>query len=134
MNKVVPLLVVDDVQRSAAFYVQGLGFTQSFIYPADQPQVAMVSLDGIQLLLETPASYEQKSGVILGLGLRGQGVELQLQMAADLDSYYLMVTSRQVEVIRPLFTTDYGMRQFTIRDVNSYVLTFIQHCPEGPAE
>ena len=30
------------------------------------------------------------------------------------------------EVVRPIFTTSYGMRQFTIRDTNGYLLTFIK--------
>jgi uncharacterized glyoxalase superfamily protein PhnB len=124
---VVPLLAVADVRAAVEFYEGRLGFTREFVYPATGPVFATVRLDGARLMFEAYDSFAAKYGGEAAGAPHGRGVDLNLTVDGDIDAYYRKVTTGGVVPVRPIFTTDYGMRQFTVRDQGGYLLTFIRH-------
>jgi len=123
---VVPLLAVDDVRAAVEFYETRLGFVREFVYPAEAPAFATVGRDGARLMLEAATGFAAKFGMEAAVWPRGRGVDLNVTLDGDLDGYYGRVTAAGAEVARPIFTTEYGMRQFTVRDLDGYLLTFIK--------
>ncbi|MDR3564713.1 MAG: hypothetical protein P4N59_25225 [Negativicutes bacterium] len=128
MQQIVPLLVVKDVLAAIDDYGRRLGFTAEFSHPPDKPMFATVKRQMVRIMFEAEASYMSKDGTgFKPRNPRGLGIELHLVMADGIDAYYETVMAAGADVIRPLFTTEYGMRQFTVRDAAGYLLTFIQH-------
>ena len=130
MASVVPLLAVADVRVAVEFYENQLGFAREFVYPAAGPLFATVRLDGARLMFEAAGAFAAKYGETAAGQPRGRGVDLNLTVDGDIDAYYLKVTAAGTVPVRPIFTTDYGMRQFTVRDQDGYLLTFIRHVAE----
>jgi uncharacterized glyoxalase superfamily protein PhnB len=123
---VVPLLAVDDVGAAVEFYEQKLLFAREFVYPAAEPVFATVGREGARLMFEAVTGFAAKFGMAAAVWPRGRGVDLNVTLDGDIDAYYGRVTAAGAEVARPIFTTEYGMRQFTVRDLDGYLLTFIK--------
>jgi uncharacterized glyoxalase superfamily protein PhnB len=87
---------------------------------------AAVGFEGVRLMLEAATGFAAKYGMQAAAWPRGRGVDVNVAMDGDIDAYYGRVTAAGAEVVRPIFTTAYGMRQFTIRDPGGYLLTFIR--------
>ena len=126
MAAFVPLLVVDDVPATVEYY-EKLGFAREFVHPAEAPVFATVTFEGARLMFEAGAGFAAKFGMEATIWPWGRGVDLNVAMDGAIDAYYGQVTAAGAEVVRPIFTTEYGMRQFTVRDLNGYLLTFIRH-------
>ncbi len=122
----VPLLVVDDVGAAVGYYEDKLGFAREFVHPADAPVFATVRFEGARLMFESGAGFAAKYGMEAANWPWGRGVDLNVAMDGDIDAYYRQVTVAGAEIARPIFTTGYGMRQFTVRDLSGYLLTFIR--------
>ncbi len=122
-----PLLTVDDVRAAVEYYEDKLGFAREFVHPADAPVFATVSFAGDRLMFEAAAGFAAKYGMEAAVWPWGRGVDFNVAMDGDIDAYYGKVTAAGAEVARPIFTTGYGMRQFTVRDLSGYLLTFIKH-------
>lgn len=127
MREVTPLLVVDDVMAAVRFYTERLGFAADLVYPEANPVFATVKCGNARFMFEAAGAYSAKGGVEPVGGARGEGVELYVTVSGDIDGYFNKLKAAGVSIARDIFTTDYGMRQFTIRDLSGYVLTFIKH-------
>ncbi len=127
MATIVPLLAVDDVQAAVEYYEGKLGFAREFVHPADAPVFATVRFEGARLMLEAAPGFAAKYGLEAAAGPRGRGMDVNVAMDGAIDELYAKVTAAGAEVVRPIFTTAYGMRQFTVRDPHGYLLTFIRH-------
>jgi uncharacterized glyoxalase superfamily protein PhnB len=124
---IVPLLTVDDVPATVDYYEGKLGFAREFVHPPDGPVFATVRYEGARLMFEAAAGFAAKYGMEAAVWPRGRGVDLNVAMDGAIDAFYDRVRAAGAEIVRPIFTTGYGMRQFTVRDLNGYLLTFIKH-------
>ncbi|MDT8902703.1 VOC family protein [Anaeroselena agilis] len=121
-----PLLAVDDVRAAVEYYEQRLLFAREFVYPSTEPVFATIGYEGARLMLEAATGFAAKYGMEAAVWPRGRGVDLNVRLDGDIDAYYERVTAAGAAVARPVFTTEYGMRQFTVRDLDGYLLTFIR--------
>ena len=126
MAAFVPLLAVDDVRAAVEHYERKLLFAREFVYPEAEPVFATMGHEGARLMLEAATGFAAKYGMEAAVWPRGRGVDLNVKLDGDIDDYYGRVTAAGADVVRPIFTTDYGMRQFTVRDLDGYLLTFIR--------
>lgn len=118
-----PNLVVADVNRSIDFYINVLGFT----FVASKPDTGtfewgMVSKDDVIIMFQTYKSLREgissikaPSGSFGTLFIKVTGVE----------NYYNLIKKR-ADVASELRLSEYGMLEFTIRDINGYYLTFAE--------
>ncbi len=122
MGTLSPLLAVRDMLATIGFYRNSLGFTMGMAFPdADNPQYADLSKDGMSLMFTTTESIGIGSDEKLGTG-----VDLYLNIDTDIDEYYNELKSKNVRIVVEIKDEPFGIRDFTVEDINGYKLTFNQ--------
>jgi uncharacterized glyoxalase superfamily protein PhnB len=122
MGVLSPLLAVRNMKETIEFYKNSLGFKVGMCFPDDNnPEYADLSKDGMVLMFipteNHGISYEEKFGI---------GVYLYMQIDGDIDEYYQELKKRGVIIAVDIKEEPYGVRDFTVEDVNGYKLTFNQ--------
>jgi uncharacterized glyoxalase superfamily protein PhnB len=103
-----PVLHVQDVEKTAAYYRDVLGFTSDFgdqtyaVVWRDNSAVHFVKSDG------------QPSGVHL------------FQWVQDVDAYHRELVDRSAEIAEAPTDRAYGIRELTVRDINGVNIVFGQ--------
>jgi uncharacterized glyoxalase superfamily protein PhnB len=122
MGYVSPTLAVRNMKETIQFYRGSLGFKMGMVFPdADNPEYADLSRDGMVIML-IPAKN-------VGVGSKqklGVGVNLYIQIDGDIDEYYGQLKSKGVKVVVDIKDEPFGIRDFTVEDINGYKLTFNQ--------
>ena len=122
MGAISPTLAVRNMKETIEFYKNSLGFKMGMAFPdANNPEYADLSKDGMVLMF-IPAEN-------LGIGSKeklGTGVNMYMQIDGDIDEYYQELEKRGVKIAVDIKDEPYGIRDFTVEDVNGYKLTFNQ--------
>jgi uncharacterized glyoxalase superfamily protein PhnB len=122
MGYLSPLLAVRDMKKTIDFYTKSLGFTLKEAFPSpENPQYADIIKDGMVLMF-IPA---QEHGIDTKEKF-GTGVYLYLQIDGDIDEYYDELKKRGVKIAVEIKDEPFGVRDFTVEDVDGYKLTFNQ--------
>jgi uncharacterized glyoxalase superfamily protein PhnB len=120
MGYLSPTLEVRDMKQTMEFYTKSLGFKMGMAFPdANNPEYVDLSKDGMVLMFVPAAN--------LGIGSEeklGTGVNLYLQIDGDIDEYYAELKKRGVRIAVDIKDEPYGIRDFTVEDVDGYRLTF----------
>jgi uncharacterized glyoxalase superfamily protein PhnB len=122
MGNISPLLAARDMKRTIEFYQKTLGFQVGVVFPTvDNPEYVDLIKDGMVLMF-IPAknigvSSEEKFGI---------GVSLYMQIDGDIDKYYEELKQKGVKLVEDIKDEPFGIRDFTIEDVDGYRLTFNQ--------
>ena len=123
-SKLTPNLVVANVERSLAFYVDTLGFTRGMTVPDAAPFVfGSVTSGAVEIFFndaaaatkEYPAFASRPIGATATMFIEMQGVDAlhdRLKMS--------------VKIVMPLVTQFYGLREFAIEDPDGYIITFAE--------
>lgn len=133
--RLIPELLVEDLDSSLAFYEGALGFTVLYGRPEDR--FAMLDKEGAQIMLE-----QKSHGCRFTNGFPahpyGQGINFQIEIA-DVDSLYRAAIARDLKIFWPLEEKWYrtgevegGNRQFVIADPDGYLLRFFTHLGDRP--
>ena len=124
MRKLIPTLMADNMDRTIAFYRDLLGFQLYEVAPDQSPYTwAVLRCDGVDLSIEARSSFlEEKEWVFLEGAPLGGTIVLYIEIEG-IDELYQRIRN-QVDVVSPLAAQPYGMREFTLRDCNGYVLAF----------
>lgn len=127
MGYLSPTLAVKDVKKSVEFYRDSLGFQVGMTFPdAANPEYADLSKDGMVLMFIPAKDVGVGSGEKVGIG-----VNLYMQIDGDIDEYYAAVKGKGVNIVANIKDEPFGIRDFTVEDIDGYVLTFNQ--PITPA-
>jgi uncharacterized glyoxalase superfamily protein PhnB len=122
MGYISPTLAVRNMKQAIQFYRDSLGFKIGMAFPdADNPEYVDLSKDGMVLML-IPANN-------VGIGAKeklGVGVNLYMQINGDIDEYYRELKNKGVRIVVDIKDEPYGIRDFTVEDINGYKLTFNQ--------
>jgi catechol 2,3-dioxygenase-like lactoylglutathione lyase family enzyme len=102
-------LAVGDVLAAVDFYVEKLGFTAGFTW-GQPPTFAGVNLGTVQLFLQQGTPNPQGSSVCF--------------MVGDADALFDFHRAGGVEVVVEPGDREYGIRDYTVRDLYGYHLTF----------
>ena len=125
---------VDDIIASMDFYENVLGFDKGEAQRFEDGRV----FHGQVWLEDVHVSFSPSSGgggpgndeitrTIKSGSKKGTGVLLYIDLGQrDVDDYYERVTGRGARVIVTLGDRPWGHRNFTMRDLDGYVLTFAQ--------
>jgi uncharacterized glyoxalase superfamily protein PhnB len=118
-KKVVPMIHVPDVRATTAWY-QAIGFTVLDTYGdgGEGLSFAILSFGDSEVMFNSGGQSSEQ---------RRREVDLYIYVD-DVDELFQRLKSR-VEVVEELHDTFYGMREFIIRDVNRFWMTFAQHLP-----
>jgi catechol 2,3-dioxygenase-like lactoylglutathione lyase family enzyme len=104
-----PCLPVRDVLAAANFYTAKLGFTLGFTY-GDPPGIAGVNLGKVQMFLERGTPNPAGCSVYF--------------VISDADELHEFHRAGGVEVVVPPADRDYGLRDYRVRDLHGYELSF----------
>lgn len=130
-----PVLMVEDVGRTVAFYHDVLGFAfvvgviegareSVTVWPAPGPLAfAMVQSGQARLMFETRASLAADMPRFAETKIGGSLI-LYLD-CDDLDALYARL-SEHAPFLKAPHTTFYGTRECSFKDINGYVLTFAE--------
>src|SRR5437763_7262228 len=140
-TKLTPNLLVANVERSLAFYVDTLGFARGMTVPDASPFVfASVVSGDLEIFFNDAASAEKEYPAFAGKpigatatmfielaegGQEGQGGQGGKSEAAGIDALYHRLQGA-LTIAMPIVTQFYGMREFAIVDPDGYVITFAQ--------
>jgi catechol 2,3-dioxygenase-like lactoylglutathione lyase family enzyme len=111
-EQVHPCLVVSDIAKAVEFYTRKLGFKLTFTW-GDPPAFAGVNLGNVQMFLKkgTP----EPNGCTVSF------------MIGNADELYEFHLANGVEIAEPIADRDYGIRDYAVRDLHGYYLSFGHH-------
>ena len=122
VRQLVPLLAVQDIQRSAEFYRDRLGFALTGKAENEGKMFwCRMERGGSAIMLQ---QAEDEDGPAKG---RGRGVSLYF-ICDDADAVYMELTSRGLQ-LSPPSVAYYGMKQVVVPEPDGYYLCF-----ESPVE
>jgi catechol 2,3-dioxygenase-like lactoylglutathione lyase family enzyme len=102
-------LMVSDVSTAAEFYTGKLGFKLGFTW-GEPPTIAGVNLDKVQMFLRKGVPDPKGCSVYFVVG--------------DADELYEFHRAQGVEVAEPIEDRHYGLRDYAVRDLHGYHLSF----------
>ena len=122
-TKIVPNLLVANVERSLAFYT-ALGFERGMTVP-DQPPFVFASVTNgpVEVFLNDRSTTAKESPQMAGLA-PGGGNTMFIEVEG-IDALHDRLRP-QVAIVMPIVTQWYGMREFAVTDPDGYVITFAQ--------
>jgi uncharacterized glyoxalase superfamily protein PhnB len=127
-KKLTPNLVVANVERSLAFYVDTLGFARGMTVPEQSPFVfASVTNGSIEIFLNDAATAIKEYPSFAGKPIGATGT-MFIEMEG-IDAFHDAVVPK-VKITMPIVTQFYGMREFAIEDPDGYVITFAERVPQ----
>jgi uncharacterized glyoxalase superfamily protein PhnB len=122
MGYLSPLLAVRNMKKTIDFYTKSLGFKLGMSFPSpDNPEYTDLSRDGMVLMFIPAANH--------GIGSKeklGTGVYLYMQIDGDIDKYYDELKKKGVKIAVDIKNEPFGVRDFTIEDVDGYKLALNQ--------
>ena len=122
MGYLSPTLAAKDMKETIEFYEKSLGFKRGMVFPdMNNPEYVDLSKDGM-ILMFIPAEN-------FGVGIEekcGIGVNLYMQIDGDIDEYYQELKNKGIKIAVDIKDEPYGIRDFTVEDINGYKLTFNQ--------
>ena len=123
-QSVTPNLLVRDVKKSTEFYRDVLGFSMGETVPDQEPFVFVwMKRDEVSVFLNDihAAAHDYPAAATLQPG----GTAALFFVISGVDGYHAMVAPR-ANVIMPLKTQFYGMREFAITDPDGHIITFAE--------
>jgi len=122
MGFISPTLAARNMKQTIQFYRDSLGFKMGMAFPdADNPEYVDLSKDGMVLMFIPATNVSIYSKQKLGFG-----VNLYMQIDGDIDEYYKELKNKGVNIVVDIKDKPYGIRDFTVEDINGYKLTFNQ--------
>ena len=123
-KKLTPNLLVANVERSLAFYVDVLGFERGMTVPEESPYVfASVTGGAVEIFLNDAAAAVKEYPAFGGRPLGATGTMYIEVEGVDALHDRLKATAK---IVMPLVTQFYGMREFALEDPDGYVITLAE--------
>jgi len=123
-KKLTPNLLVSNVERSLAFYVDTLGFERGMTVPDASPFVfASVTSGSVEVFFNDAATAVNDLPVFIGKPIGATGT-LFIDVEG-VDALHDRLKPR-VKIVMPIVTQFYGMREFAFEDPDGYVITFAE--------
>jgi len=135
LRKLTPNFSVHDVSASVKYYQDALGFKlemavregltsiEDSIADGHKYAYAMVSRDDVYIMFLQSDSFRKDIPELSGTP-QGASVLFYIDVN-NIDDVYGNI-KQHTEIMKPLETTWYGMREFYIKDCNGYILGFAE--------
>jgi lactoylglutathione lyase len=123
-KKLTPNLLVANVERSLAFYIDVLGFERGMTVPEQSPfAFASVTGGAVEIFFNDAAGAIKEYPAFAGKTLGATGTMYIEMEGVEALHDRLKPT---VPIVMPLVTQFYGVREFAIEDPDGYVITFAE--------
>ena len=130
VGSLAPVLIVDAVEPSVAFWTKKLGFTAENQVPGPDGKLifASVKKGAVEIMYQTRASAIADNPAIAGeLNGRSVGLFITVPTVADLDA--IEQCTQGAPVVKPRHETFYGTTEFYVREPGGNVVGFA--APKG---
>lgn len=128
-KKLTPNLLVSDVSRSLAFYIEVLGFTRGMTVPDEAPFVfASVTSDAVEIFFNDAAVAVKEYPAFAGRPI-GATATMFIEMEG-VDALHARLEGK-VTIAMPLVTQWYGLKEFAIVDPDGYLITFAERMQQA---
>ena len=122
LKSLTPNLIADNVQETVDFYVNILGFCLTNSVPGENGLVwAQISSGNVSIMLQDRESLEAGVSALKGFPTGASG--LMFVMMDNIKDFYTLVKDK-VKIARPMERSFYGHDEFSIFDINGYLITF----------
>ncbi len=111
---IAPLLVVNDVVKTAEYYRDVLGFEIIGYFP-DPPLYAMVKRDNFQIHF----AKSDGGGIKTNEAFR-KAISDFIIWVPEIDRFYEELVSRNADIVEGIVQRVYGNREFVVRDCNGF--------------
>lgn len=123
-KKLTPNLLVADVARSVAFYVDVLGFSRGQTVPDEAPFVfASVVSGSVEIFFNEKDTGAKEYPAFAGKPIGATGT-MFIEME-NVESLHDRLKTR-APIVMPLVTQWYGLKEFAIADPDGYLITFAE--------
>ena len=123
-RKLTPNLLVADVSRSLAFYTGVLGFNRGMTVPEEAPFVfGSVTSDAVEIFFNEQATAVKEYPPLADRPIGASGtmfIEVE-----QIEKFCAAIESK-VQILVPLHTQWYGVKEFVIADPDGYLITFAE--------
>ena len=123
-TSVTPNLLVRDVAKSTAFYRDVLGFVRGETVPDKEPFIFVwMKRDEVSVFLNDikAAEHDYPPAANMPQG----GTAALFFIVSGVDAYHAQVAPK-ANVIMPIKTQFYGMREFAVTDPDGHIITFAE--------
>jgi len=125
LNSLTPNLMVNDVEETVEYYTDVLGFTLLMTVPeTGKLDWAMVKRNDVVLMFQTKKSLTSDLPRMAG-EKPGGGTTFYIKVDR-ITEIHEELFNNEVEIISELESTFYNTIEFSVVDVNGYVLTFAE--------
>jgi uncharacterized glyoxalase superfamily protein PhnB len=115
LQKITPLLWVDDVRATIDYYVSVLGFDEANY--SDEPAWGVVEKHKVSIMFSKPNEHVVYNGP--------QFTGSLYLLTDDAEAWWGFLKER-APILYPIEDFSYGMKEFAIKDCNGYILQFGQ--------
>jgi len=136
LKKITPNLSVKNVTETIKFYQNILDFkvrmvvlernhtVEDFFTETEEYTYAMVYRDELQMMFLKESTFHENVPILKPLHM---GASVVFYIAIEkIDEFYKDLQEKNIEVVKELTTTWYGIREFYIKDCNGYILAFTE--------
>ena len=116
---VVPVFLVDDVEATAEYYRDVLGFEVDFVWGDDASYGRVVRDDAVIDFLRSDPPGRRNSVAATGATHGADAVIV----VSEVEDVYIEIQEKGAKVVERLEAREYGMLDCTIEDLNGYRLT-----------
>ena len=129
MQTIFPLLRYNDARAAINWLCAIFGFVELFSVPASGPIVrhAQLKLGTNIIMLGSTREAEADLQSPQTLGAATQALSVYVP---ELDAHYEQARSAGAEITSPLEATDFGARQYSVRDPEGHLWVFGTYLPE----
>ena len=124
LSKLTPNLIVSNVERSAEFYRDVLGFSVQMTVPEAPPfAFAIVTTGSVEVFLNSQESATAEYPAFAGRPIGGT-LTLFIEVVNIAEAYEALKGA--VDVVMPFEKKWYGMTEFAFLDPDGYIITYAE--------
>lgn len=124
VKRISPVLYVAEVEPCVKFWVERMGFEAGAQVPdGDELAFAIVQKGDLELMYQSYASAEKDQGSATEKVAPHGSTFLYVEVD-DLDR--ALSAMQGVDLVQPVHTTFYGMKEFIVKDPGGHLVTFAQ--------
>ena len=135
LSRLTPILTIDDMDATIAFYRDVLDFEVTGKLPEENPTWCFLRRDDAAIMFTSPEEHDHDHDGDEGHGHEHDHVHEHHESSEENRLWTMYVYSDDVEtlweefrdepnVAYPLYDTHHGMREFGMRDSDGYMLSF----------
>ncbi|HEY3675998.1 MAG TPA: VOC family protein, partial [Candidatus Tumulicola sp.] len=124
----------ENARAAIAWLTSVLGCTENVVYPGEGDTIAHAQLEiaGNLFMLGSLKPGDHARGPSIAERI-GAGTYIAFDDAESIDALYRRVTAAGADIIRELQDTDYGSREFGVRDPEGHMWSFGTYKPQAGA-